>query len=111
MLNLIETCVLITWPMFNLMGIFLKFPTLSASQTINIYQRTYTNTGECRLLSANTRSNSYLSVLEMSTYTPADIRKMVDDMDDQIRAAVLKGDAAVVFQRERANLVSNLDKL
>ena len=47
----------------------------------------------------------------MSTYTPADIRKMVDDMDDQIRAAVLKGDAAVVFQRERANLVSNLDKL
>jgi hypothetical protein len=47
----------------------------------------------------------------MSTYTTADVRKMVDDLDDLIRAAVDKGDVEEVFARERVNVVSNLYEL
>lgn len=43
----------------------------------------------------------------MTTYTTADIRKMVDDVDDIIRKAVNNGDIEEVFGRERANLVRN----
>jgi hypothetical protein len=46
----------------------------------------------------------------MSTYSTADIRKMVDDVDDAFRAALLDGDIKTVFTRERGNLVS-LSKL
>ena len=43
----------------------------------------------------------------MTTLTTADVRKMVDDLDDIIRGAVYKGDGMNVFKRERANFVSN----
>jgi hypothetical protein len=43
----------------------------------------------------------------MSTYSVADIRKMVDDVDDVFRTAILNSDIKAVFTRERANLVSN----
>jgi hypothetical protein len=47
----------------------------------------------------------------MSTYNVSDIRKLVDDLDDIIRASVLKGDIATVFGNERASLVSKLINL
>jgi hypothetical protein len=46
----------------------------------------------------------------MSTYTTADVRKMVDDLDDIIRAAVANGDVQEVFARERGNFVSKENK-
>jgi hypothetical protein len=42
----------------------------------------------------------------MSAYTTADVRKIVDDLDDILRSAVVNGDVAEVFARERGNLVS-----
>jgi hypothetical protein len=45
--------------------------------------------------------------ITMSTYTTADVRKMVDDLDDIIRGAVDKGDVEEVFGRERGKMVSN----
>jgi len=42
----------------------------------------------------------------MSTYSAADIRKTIDDIDDAIRASVVQGDVAEVFDRQRATLVS-----
>jgi hypothetical protein len=44
----------------------------------------------------------------MSTYSPADLRKTIDDIDDAIRASVVQGDVAEVFDRQRTNLVSFL---
>ena len=43
----------------------------------------------------------------MTTYTTADVRKMVDDLDDIIRGAVDQGDVEEVFARERGKMVSN----
>jgi Ni2+-binding GTPase involved in maturation of urease and hydrogenase len=43
----------------------------------------------------------------MSTYTAADIRKMIDELDSQYRTAIIKGDIEVVFKKERAKLVSS----
>lgn len=43
-----------------------------------------------------------------TTYTTADVRKMVDDLDEIVRAAVDKGDVEQVFAKERGNFVSNL---
>jgi hypothetical protein len=42
----------------------------------------------------------------MSTYTPADIRKMVDELDDIMRGAIARGDIKTVFGKERPTLVS-----
>ena len=44
----------------------------------------------------------------MSSYTIAEVRKMVDDVDEIIRAAVVNGDIARVFVKERAALVRKL---
>ena len=41
-----------------------------------------------------------------ATYTPADIRKIVDDFDDIIRGAIIWGDISQVFARERPTMVS-----
>jgi hypothetical protein len=42
----------------------------------------------------------------MSTYTVSDIRKLIDDLDGNIRASILKGDIEMVFAKERVSLVS-----
>lgn len=42
----------------------------------------------------------------MSTYTKSEIRTMVDDLDDKIRAAVVRGEIGTVFTTERVTLVS-----
>lgn len=44
----------------------------------------------------------------MSTYTTVDIRKMIDDLDDILRAGIDAGNIKDVFSRERGNFVSNL---
>jgi len=44
----------------------------------------------------------------MSSYTPADIRKKVDDFDDIIRAAVIERNIESVFGKKRRNFVSNI---
>ena len=41
-----------------------------------------------------------------TTYTPADIRKMVDEFDDIVRGASIRGDISQVFAAERPALVS-----
>jgi hypothetical protein len=41
----------------------------------------------------------------MSTYTPVEFRKMIDDLDDVIRIAIVNGNIQSVFKRERAALV------
>ena len=41
-----------------------------------------------------------------TTYTPADIRKMVDEFDDIVRGAIIRGDISKVFVAERPALVS-----
>lgn len=46
-----------------------------------------------------------INSIYMSSYTPAEIRKVVDDMDDVIRAAVRNGDIEKVFTQERSTLV------
>jgi hypothetical protein len=46
----------------------------------------------------------------MSTYTVADIRKMVDDLDDVIRASIGQGDIETVFVKERPAFVSKYFK-
>ena len=43
-----------------------------------------------------------------TTYTLADVRRMVDDLDDTIRAAVARGDVETIFAKERVNFVSDL---
>jgi hypothetical protein len=47
----------------------------------------------------------------MSTYNLSDIRKLIDDLDEIIRASVIKGDIAAVFEKERATLVSKVINL
>jgi len=42
----------------------------------------------------------------MSLYTKAEIRCMIDDLDDKIRAAVITGAMETVFVNERLHLVS-----
>ena len=54
----------------------------------------------------NLYSLDILHHITMSTYTVAEIRKMVDDLDDRIRAAVVSGNIEAVFCQERATLVS-----
>ena len=49
----------------------------------------------------------YFYNITITSYTHSDIRKMVDDMDNTIRASVVKGDVESVFVRERGNIVSN----
>ena len=49
--------------------------------------------------------NNVFYLVTMSTYTTSDIRNMVDDLDDKIRAAVVRGDIATVFTTERDTLV------
>ena len=44
----------------------------------------------------------------MSIITTADVRKMVDDLDDNLRAAVIRGDVSEVFKRERGTMVSKV---
>lgn len=44
----------------------------------------------------------------MSSYTPADIRKIIDDLDDILRAAIKDGNIEAVFTRERGTLVSKM---
>jgi hypothetical protein len=41
----------------------------------------------------------------MSTPTTAEVRKMVDDLDDIIRASVIRGDIESVFGKERKAVV------
>jgi hypothetical protein len=42
----------------------------------------------------------------MPFYSVADIRKMIDDLDDVLRAAAVNGNLEEVFRRERRNVVS-----
>jgi hypothetical protein len=44
----------------------------------------------------------------MSSFTTAEVREMVDDLDDIIRASVVNGDVETVFAREKGNFVSYL---
>jgi hypothetical protein len=41
----------------------------------------------------------------MTSYSPADIRQMVDDLDDAIRTSVDNGEVEKAFERERVNMV------
>jgi hypothetical protein len=41
-----------------------------------------------------------------SPYTPADVRKMVDDFDDVIRAAIANGTTEAMCKKERMTMVS-----
>jgi hypothetical protein len=41
-----------------------------------------------------------------SSYTPADVRKMVDDFDDVIRAAIGNGTIEATCKKERITMVS-----
>jgi hypothetical protein len=43
----------------------------------------------------------------MTTYSPADIRKMVDDLDDAIRTSVDSGEVEKAFERKRGIMVRN----
>ena len=47
-----------------------------------------------------------LQITQMSPYTPAEIRNMVDNFDALVREAVGKGNLKDVFTRERDTLVS-----
>lgn len=42
----------------------------------------------------------------MVSYTTSEIRNMVDELDDKIRAAITRGEIATVFAQERPILVS-----
>jgi hypothetical protein len=44
----------------------------------------------------------------MSTISAAEARRMVDDLDDILRAAILNGDVEAVFAKERKKMVSFL---
>jgi hypothetical protein len=41
----------------------------------------------------------------MTSYSPADIRQMVDDLDDAIRTSIGNGDVVREFERKRGNMV------
>lgn len=41
----------------------------------------------------------------MSAYTPAEFRKMIDDLDDVIRIGIANGNIESVFKKERAAVV------
>jgi hypothetical protein len=43
----------------------------------------------------------------MATYTPVDVREMIDKLDDTLRAAILYGNIEETFGKERKNVVSN----
>jgi hypothetical protein len=43
----------------------------------------------------------------MTSYSPADIRQMVDNLDDAIRTSIDNGDVEREFQRKKANMVRN----
>lgn len=47
----------------------------------------------------------------MTTHNQAEIRKLVDDVDDLLRASVAYGDIEKVFKKERGKLVSPLSNL
>ena len=42
----------------------------------------------------------------MSYPTIAEVRQMVDDLDEKVRDVIVKGDIEAVFAKERASLVS-----
>jgi hypothetical protein len=64
-------------------------------------------TSESRsLISVNITNLKLTDIIYMSTFSTAEVRKMVDDLDDVIRSSVVKGDVETVFGRERANMVS-----
>ena len=44
-------------------------------------------------------------ILIMSAYTPAEFRKMIDDLDDVIRIGIANGNIESVFKKERAAVV------
>lgn len=75
------------------------------------------HTSECRnLLSANItnikntdqNTTDTIHIVSMTSYSPADIRKMVDDLDDAIRTSVDNGDVEKAFEKKRAIMVRNL---
>ena len=43
-----------------------------------------------------------------STYTPADVRAYIDDLDAAIQEAVLTNTLKEVLERDRSRIVSNL---
>ena len=45
----------------------------------------------------------------MSIYTAADVRKMVDNLDNTIWTAIIDGNIKSVFSRERGSVVSTID--
>lgn len=47
----------------------------------------------------------------MSTITVAEIRQMVDDLDDVFRAGIENGEIQTVFSKNRPSLVSIIIKL
>ena len=59
-------------------------------------------------LFTNQNTVDTFQITQMSSYTPADIRNMVDDFDALIREAVGKGNIKDVFTRERYTLVSKV---
>jgi hypothetical protein len=48
---------------------------------------------------------TYLSLNTMTSFTSAEIRESIDNLDDKIRAAIEKKNVETVFRQERANLV------
>jgi hypothetical protein len=47
----------------------------------------------------------------MSTYTAVEIREMIDNLDNVIRAGVENGDIKRVFREEKAKVVSKCETI
>ena len=52
-------------------------------------------------------ANNIPLAITMASYTPVDVREMIDKLDDTLRAAILQGNIQETFDKERKNVVSN----